>query len=351
MNEGFRWCQHCGKPHQLAERFCDATGKPLDALIHRPPTPRGVAVSPLVGAVLDRKYRILRPIGMGGMGVVFEAENIVLKRLVAVKVVSRPGSQEALARLAREATLVAAIQHPNICDVYDVGQLPSGGPYVVLERLFGGSLAGHMRTTPRPHVHAVVDIFVQVLSGLHAAHAARILHRDLKPQNIFLAERVGCAPIVKIVDFGFAQDLSAVPGIRLTRPGKACGTVQYMSPEQLRAEPLDHRSDLFAVGVMLYEVLTGRHPFAACSQLELQSNILRETARPLRQVRPGISPEIEQIIASAMEKDPSRRPASAFAMQAALSAAVRPQSSPDLEEEPVSTTNPIWIPPASSPPP
>lgn len=344
-HDGFRWCPHCGSPHALAERTCTMTGKDLDRALH---LPRGQ--SPLVGTVLDGKYRIIRPIGSGGAGIVFEAENLALRRLVAIKTVSRSGSTEALLRLALEAKLVAAIQHPNICDVYDVGRLPSGGPYVVLERLFGETLAMKMQVARRPSLTTAVDIFVQTLSGLQAAHAARIVHRDLKPQNIFLAERLGCAPLVKIVDFGFAQDLSTSPNTRITRPGKSCGTVQYMSPEQLRALPLDHRSDLFAVGVMLYEVLTGRHPFAARSQTELQINILRSEPRPLRQRRPDVSPELQRLVMSAMSKDPAQRPSSAHEMQTWLSSMlVRPPSAPDLEDEPPSLTTPMWTPPSASP--
>ena len=348
MNSGFRWCPHCGKPHSLADKTCSVTGKPFDAVIHHRLTPQ--ARTPLVGTILDGKYRILRPIGGGGMGMVFEAEHLALRRRVAVKVVSATGTADALARLAREAKLVGAIHHRNICDVYDVGELANGGPYIVLEHLVGDTLASRMQGV-KMRTNAVVDIFVQLLSGLAAAHRVHILHRDLKPQNIFLVEHLGCAPLVKVLDFGLARDLSAPPKDRLTKPGRACGTVQYMSPEQLRAKPLDATSDLFAVGVMMYEALTGRHPFAAPSQLELQTNILRNNARPLRLYRPDVPRALEQMIAWAMSPLPGERPASALELQRGLLSAVPQWSLNESvgDEEPASVTNPVYIPPSSSP--
>jgi len=350
VNEGFRWCPHCGKPHSLKERACTLTGKPLDSVIHQRSTSAAlspVARSPLIGAVLGGKYLILRAIGSGGMGTVFEAENLALKRLVAVKVASRPDSEDALARFAREAAIVSSIQHPNICDVHDVGVLPNGGPYIVLERLHGDTLAARMQQ--RSSVAELVEIFVQILSGLHAAHASQILHRDLKPQNIFLVDRVGCGPLVKIVDFGLARDLSS--STRLTKPGRRCGTVQYMSPEQLRGEPLDQRSDLFAVGVLLYEALTRRHPFAASTAVELQTNVLRADPTPLRTIRPDVPPAIEEMVRWAMARASGERPPSALALQRGILAAMRGQA-PDEDPEPASLTNPMnpmWVPPSSSP--
>lgn len=355
MNEGFRWCPHCGRPHRLSERACTVTGKPLESEINQRAAPQRAATarSPLIGSVLDGKYLILRAIGSGGMGTVFEAENIALKRLVAVKVVSKPDSQEALLRLAREASIISSIQHTNICDIHDVGVLPNGGPYLVLERLVGDTLDARIRAQRRISLTNIIDIFAQILSGLQAAHVAQILHRDLKPQNVFLVERAGCSSLVKIVDFGLARDLSASAERRLTKPGRLCGTVQYMSPEQLRGEVLDQRSDIFTVGVVLYEALTGRHPFAAPTAIELQTNILHNDPRPVRSLRPDVPVVIEQVVAWAMRRTPADRPSSAIALQRALLQAAR-DSGPSIaalhdEDEPVSVTNPIWSPPSSSP--
>jgi serine/threonine protein kinase len=347
---GFQWCQHCGKPHRLSDRSCPVTGKPLEGQIHAGAKDgegrRALPQSPLIGTVLDGKYRILRTIGAGGVGVVFEAENIVLGRLVAIKIVAK-GGPDALLRLEREARLVAAIHHPNICDVYDVGRLPNGGPYVVLERLVGETLAAHIRTPRLPSLGSVLDIFIQVSSGLHAAHAMRILHRDLKPQNIFLVDRPGCAPLAKIVDFGFAQDLSAVAASRITRPGLACGTAQYMSPEQVRAHPLDVRSDLFALGGIIYETLTGRHPFAGPSRVDTQTNILRSVARPVSSWRRDIPRPLEHVIMNMLAKDPAQRPPSAYAVQQAFGHALEELQIEGTDDSAPSTTNPVWSPPSS----
>jgi serine/threonine-protein kinase len=283
------------------------------------------------------------------MGKVYEAENIHLKRLVAVKVVAGDARSEALQRLEREARIVASIQHPNVCDVHDVGRVPGGSPYVVFERLFGQTLAARAAGGQLP-IREVIGIFAQLLSGLHAAHSMNIVHRDLKPENIFLVERAGCDPLVKVMDFGFARDLTITDEVPLTRPGKMCGTMQYMAPEQLRAERADHRSDLFAVGIMLYEALAGRHPFEAASAVELQINILRATPRPLRVRRPMASKELEDLVAWTLSRAPSERPSSALELQRALLSAGRQHSKLSFDDDaPVSVTEPLWAPIRSTP--
>ena len=288
MTPGFRWCQHCGRPHHMEERLCPTTGQSLDEDGHRGPP--AAAPSPIIGTVLDGKYRILRLIGKGGMGQVFEAEDLKLRRMVAIKVVgARAAGPEAMLRLEREAHVIAAVPHPNICAVHDLGRMADGAPYVVFERLFGQTLAARIRGGRRMSLNATIELFAQVLSGLGAAHAKQIIHRDLKPENVFLVDRPGSEPLVKLVDFGFARDLGATDA-RITRPGRLCGTAQYMSPEQLRAEPLNPRSDLFSVGIMMYEVLAGRHPFEATSLVDLQINILRGTFVDLRSRRPDVRP-------------------------------------------------------------
>jgi len=191
---------------------------------------------------------------------------------------------------------------------------------------------------------------MQIVAGLHAAHTTQIVHRDLKPENVFLDERSG-DPTVKIVDFGFAEDLSMARANRLTRPGKVCGTPQYMSPEQVRGERLDHRSDLFSVGIMLYEVLTARHPFAASTAIELQTNILREEARPVRRRRPSISPDLENLVAALLSKDPATRPQSAYEVHLHLSriAAAAAAEVLDADDDAPSSTTSAWIPVSTSP--
>lgn len=304
-----------------------------------------------MGTLLDGKYRVLQAIGHGGMGTVFEAHDTRNDCRVAIKVVGGAGSEEAFVRLEREAELVRAIRHPNILQMYDVGRLPNGRPYVVLERLVGHTLALHWQSSVRAPVADVIDVFAQLLAGLTAVHDARILHRDLKPQNVFLSETRGPRPVVKVLDFGFAANMATVASARITRPGRAVGTVQYMSPEQVRGMPLDARSDLFAVAVMLYEALTGRHPFIGSSQADLQNKIVNATPRPIRQRRPGLPERFEDLVTAAMSKSPEARPRSAADMRDALLAMSYelPVAFDFEDEEPPSVTSPIWTPSVTSP--
>ena len=305
------WCPHCGSPHKLGSRFCVATGKPLDTRVHRNELP--ARRHPLVGTLIAGKYEVVRRIGAGGMGEVFEAENTVLGRIVAIKIVSGSGT-EAAARLRREAEVIASLQHPNICDVYDVGALPDGSPFLVLERLTGETLESHLRRERRIRPIRAIELFTQILSGLQVAHAAGIVHRDLKPANVFLTERIGCPPLVKILDFGFAKDVSGRMRT-MTQPGRRCGTPAYMSPEQLFGRPLDLRSDLFSVGIMLFEALSAQHPFAGASVTEMTVKIARD---PTPALPPRVSKELAEIVRKALEKDPAARPKSALEMQTAL---------------------------------
>ena len=329
--DGFLWCPYCGKPHRLGDRYCPMTGHPLDA--SSPPK----SSHPLVDSLIDGKYRVRKRIGAGGMGEVLEAENVLLHRLVAIKVLSpkRRHDHTAIARLRRESIVLASIQHPNICDVSDVGSMPDGTPYLVLERLFGETLDQFLARRRRTALRRAVEMFSQILSGLQVAHSVGVIHRDLKPSNVFLVERTGCEPLVKLVDFRFAKNTSVDRARTITRPGQACGTPQYMSPEQLRAEPVDSRSDLFSVAVMLYEALSGTHPFSADSSTQMLINIARHEAPGLRTLRPSLPVEIERLVHIGLAKDRDDRYATAREMQNALVCC----SPPDLDEvSPDSTT-------------
>jgi serine/threonine-protein kinase len=281
----------------------------------------------------------MKRIGAGGRGEVFEAEHLGLRRPVAIKVVSSKTGADAAERLYREALTVARISHPNICAILDMGQLPDGSPYIVLERLTGETLAERLRRKNKLSPLQVVQLFTQVLSGLQAVHGQSILHRDLKPQNIFLIDRGGCEPLAKVLDFGFAMDVSGQIFSRMTKPGHACGTPQYMSPEQLQVRSLDAGSDIFSVGIMMYEALCGVHPFLASSVVETAANIVREAPRPLSDHNPLVPTELEAIVHRALENDRTRRFATAAEMQRALAEA-------DLgdEPEPESTTGVVRLP-------
>src|SRR5690242_5169314 len=226
-------------------------------------------------------YTIVAPLGTGGMGEVYRAHDDRLHRDVAIKVIppAVAGNPEALARFERESHAVAALSHPNILTIFDVGQ-SNGHPYAVMELLQGETLRTRLANGPLP-VRKAVEIAAQIARGLAAAHDKQITHRDLKPENIFLTPTGG----VKILDFGLARTSSVINELtRLesptlepaTTPGTVLGTVGYMSPEQVRGEPADHRSDIFALGCVLYEMLTGQRAFRRETAPETMSAILRE---------------------------------------------------------------------------
>src|SRR6185503_12352117 len=225
-------------------------------------------------------YTIQAPLGAGGMGEVYRARDARLNRDVAIKVIppSVADNPAALARFEREAHAIAALSHPNILTIFDVGH-SDGRPFAVMELLEGETLRARLAQGPLP-VRKAVEIAALIARGLAAAHDKQIAHRDLKPENVFLTPTGG----VKILDFGLARDTSADSALtRLesptmapaTTPGTVLGTVGYMAPEQVRGEPADQRSDIFALGCVLYEMLTGARAFARETAAETMAMILR----------------------------------------------------------------------------
>ena len=215
----------------------------------------------LVGSVVDGRYRIERVLGTGGMGAVYEAEHVEIGKKVALKVLHPQFSRQAdlVARFRREARAASKVGHPNIVDVTDSGTTPDGDVYFVMERLDGLDLGEVLRHERRVAPDRVVAIGTQVCRALSAAHAAGIIHRDLKPENIFLVSREGVPDFVKVLDFGIAkQDMGNQNSPRrLTTPGIAMGTPEYMAPEQAAGKAIDGRVDIYSVGAILYEMLTG----------------------------------------------------------------------------------------------
>jgi eukaryotic-like serine/threonine-protein kinase len=258
-------------------------------------------------------YRVLRLLGSGGMGVVYEARDTRLGRAVAVKFLAEAlaSDRQAVERFLREARAASALNHPNICTVYDVGE-EKGRHFIVLELLEGRTLGQTIGSRPLP-LDSVLGFATQVASALEAAHGEGIVHRDLKPANVFVV----AGGRVKVLDFGLAKQTTTPasntevtitgPGGGFTRPGAMMGTLGYMSPEQVRGQPLDARSDLFSFGVVLYEMATGKTPFPGdTSGLVLEAILSRDPPLP-SQLNPGVPRELDRIVAKALEKERETR--------------------------------------------
>jgi serine/threonine protein kinase len=267
-------------------------------------------------------YRVTGKLGVGGMGVVYEAIDIRLGRPVALKFLPEElaGDPEATRRLRREARTIAGLNHPNICTVYEIEE-HAGATFIVMERVEGTNLKTLMaRTTPS--TREIVDIATQIARALEAAHTAGIVHRDIKPGNIVVA----AAGTVKVLDFGLARrfmlpDTGEFVVGGSTMPGRPLGTVNYMAPERILQLPLDPRSDLFSLGVVIYEMATGRLPFGGASPSDTVTNILEQDPPPLTALAPERPARLERIVSRLLAKRAEDRYQSARELAQALAAA------------------------------
>jgi serine/threonine-protein kinase len=275
----------------------------------------GATPGDLTGTVLGGKYRIGRKIGSGGIGVVYAAEHVTLGHEVAVKVLrgaaARDGSE--IARLRREAYIQVHVEHPNVARVLDLDQMPDGSIYVVMERLIGRSLADKLARDGLVAPGFAVPVFIDVCRALHAAHKKGVVHRDLKPGNIFLCED-GSA---KVLDFGMSKLATAES---LTQAGYTLGTPEYMAPEQCIGAQVEARTDVYALGVLMYEALTGELPIVAQNRRELLDLHQRQIPTPMRQRRPDlpIPDELDFAVMRCLKKRVNERPKSAAELEQLL---------------------------------
>jgi serine/threonine protein kinase len=278
----------------------------------------------MVGTTVSH-YRVTGKLGMGGMGVVYEGEDLRLSRPVALKFLSQDlaGDADATRRLRREAQTLGGLNHPNICTVYEIDE-HDGTAFIAMERVDGLNLKLHMaRRVLR--TAELIDIALQVTAALDAAHAAGIVHRDIKPGNIL----VGSNGQVKVLDFGLARRFmmaetgELIPG-GSTIPGRPMGTANYMAPERILQLPLDPRSDLFSLGVVIYEMATGRLPFGGASPSDTVNNVLDKDPVPLTSYAPDRPPQLERVVDRLLAKVAERRFQSAAELSNALASLTRP---------------------------
>lgn len=320
-------CPRCGATFDPPARFCTRDGfslvpggTPLPTAprafgLHRtgearvPPARRGDPASGLSGRVLDGRYQMEMRVGEGGMAYVYRARDRESGRAVAIKVLmSRlTGDPEAMARLRREAQVAMRLDHPNVCGILATGEAV-GMPFLVMPYLEGETLSRReTRHGPMPTALAV-PILRQLCDGLQHAHDAGVLHRDLKPENVMLVAGEGTGERAVVMDFGLAKESVAGPELtKLTDTGVVLGTPEFMSPEQIRGKPLDPRSDIFALGVLAFELLTGRLPFEGNTAQETMLAHLTGQPLRLRQANPELPEELERVIAKSIAHKPEAR--------------------------------------------
>jgi eukaryotic-like serine/threonine-protein kinase len=273
-------------------------------------------------------YHITGKLGSGGMGVVYEAEDVRLPRKVALKFLPEESADDpdAKRRFQREADTIAQLNHPNICTIYEIDRF-EGRAFIAMECVEGVNLKTYM-ARHELSTAAIVEISLQIAAALGSAHATGIVHRDIKPGNIIVSE----AGHVKVLDFGLARRFQTAETHELgpegsTIPGRPMGTANYMAPERILQLPLDPRSDLFSLGVVMYEMATGRLPFAGVSPSETVSNVLDKDPVPLTNLSPQRPKSLEQVIKRLLAKRAGDRYATATELTAALLALTAPRNS------------------------
>src|SRR5437762_7422512 len=323
LSSGFHMlhCPICGRHYSADLEICPKDGSRLqaDITIAEP-----IPVDPLVGRTLDDKYHLEARLGIGGMGTVYRARHVLIDRPVAVKVLNQRFVEDEAARtrFRREARAAGRLQHTNAVTVTDFGQTADGLVYIVMELLEGRSLREVITTDAPLDAARTVSLMLQISSAVAAAHEAGIIHRDLKPGNIFIVQRRHLPPAVKVLDFGIAKlatdGADEAEAHALTQTGVMIGTPRYMSPEQCDGARLTPAADVYSLGIILYELLTGTTPFNGPTPLSVAlQHSSKEPPRP-SELRPGIPVALEAVVMHALAKSPAERPANAGAFRREL---------------------------------
>ena len=295
-------CPKCGKRFIGEEEFCPVDGATLEVIEEQ-------GTDLLIGTTLDNRYEIVKRLGEGGMGVVYEARHVVLGKKFAIKILRSDlsNNKEIVERFIQEAKAASSIGHENIIEVTDFGYTPDGNLYFVMEFLNGESLDTILQRDGKLPIQRSLTILRQVALALNAAHKEGIIHRDLKPENIFIVNRKDGSQFVKVLDFGIAKVSQDGTGSKLTRTGVVFGTPQYMSPEQAQGKKIDARSDIYSLGVVAYEMVTGRVPFTGESFMEIMTKHILDEPPPPSQFLPSIPKELENFILKCIAKKPEDR--------------------------------------------
>ena len=303
-------CPQCGNEYETSARFCPSDGTSL--------RPKGS--DSLIGRVMADRYHILKRIGEGGMGRVYLGEHVKMNRQCAIKVMSPAlvNDHESAARFAREASNAARIIHPNVAAVFDYGE-SEGLVYLVMEYVEGEPLARILAREAPLSVDRALDLARQIADGLGAAHELGIVHRDLKPDNILISRNKAGKEVAKVVDFGIAKAIQENAGDALTRTGLVIGTPEFMSPEQLLGDPIDARSDLYALGCIMHLMLTASPPFAAATREQMIKRRLSEEAPHIQHLDPGLPDSLDRIVNRLLARTPADRYGSAAEVRDALS--------------------------------
>ena len=297
-------CPVCSTEYADDVKFCPNDGQTLRS---------AAPANNLVGQVIADRYHVVKKLGEGGMGQVYLAEHVKMGRRSAIKVMnpSMVHDPDAVARFNREAANASRINHPNVCAIYDFGETPDGLIYLAMEFIEGEPLTDVLERDGALPLPRATAIFLQTAEALQAAHDLGIVHRDLKPDNIMLTGRKGGGDTVKVVDFGIAKAVGGdQAGQKVTKTGLVVGTPEFMSPEQIRGKPLDARSDIYALGIVAFEMFTGKLPFQGRNAQEMMIARLRSQPIPIRQYRPDVlsfPAGLQTVLDTALARTPAQR--------------------------------------------